>query len=183
MNDDQLVDRARGGDRTSYEELVRRWGPRVLTFCEHRVRRRDIAEDISQEAFIRGYRSLDRLRDAARFGAWVRGIAELACRDWLRSRSASERSLSSIHERGGDHFARREMSLEERVEHDDELRALIEQVDALPPEFRETIVLYYTEEFTYEELGAFLGVSAATVNARLTRARAMLRKRLRKLEG
>ncbi|MEM7261079.1 MAG: RNA polymerase sigma factor [Planctomycetota bacterium] len=182
MIDAERVARALDGDRSAYEELVREWAPRVRAFCIHRIRRRDIAEDVTQEAFIRGYRSLDRLREPEKFGAWIRGIAELACRDWLRSRAASEVPLSTVHDHAGDHFERPDEPFVEAIEHADDLRYLVEAVSALPPDYRETIALYYTSDFTYDELGQFLGVSGATVNARLTKGRALLRRRLADLD-
>ena len=52
------------------------------------------------------------------------------------------------------------------------------EVAALPEAYRETLMLYYTQDCTYDELAEMLGVSAATINARLTKARAMLRERM-----
>ena len=60
----------------------------------------------------------------------------------------------------------------------DDRARLLREVDRLPDDVRETLMLYYTDEFTYQELADLLGVSAATVNARLTKARACLRARL-----
>jgi RNA polymerase sigma-70 factor (ECF subfamily) len=64
------------------------------------------------------------------------------------------------------------------VERHDELEALMREVERLPEPLREALMAYYYEDCTYQELAARLGVSAATVNARLTQARQTLRERL-----
>ena len=62
-------------------------------------------------------------------------------------------------------------------------RWLFEQVESLTPEHREVLLLYYFHDVTYRDLAEWLGVSAATVNARLTQARAILRQRVRQSQG
>jgi RNA polymerase sigma-70 factor (ECF subfamily) len=57
----------------------------------------------------------------------------------------------------------------------------MDEVEALPDEYREALMMYYYEDVTYQELADALGVSAATINARLTKARALLRQRLSRL--
>ena len=64
------------------------------------------------------------------------------------------------------------------VERADECRYLLSEIEALPDEFRQVVLLYYYDDVTYRDVARMLGVSPATVNARLTRARALLRERL-----
>ena len=71
---------------------------------------------------------------------------------------------------------------DEEAEKADEHRRLLAEVATLPEPYREVILMYYYDDVTYQELAAGLGVSAATVNARLTKARAMLRERLSGLQ-
>jgi RNA polymerase sigma-70 factor (ECF subfamily) len=58
------------------------------------------------------------------------------------------------------------------------VRQLLAEVEALPEEYRTVIMLYYYDDVTYRDIAGMLGVSAATVNLRLTKARALLRRRL-----
>jgi len=67
---------------------------------------------------------------------------------------------------------------EAEVDRTDELRRLMAEVEALPEKQREILMLYYYQDVTYHDLAAMLGVSFATINARLTQARAILRERL-----
>ncbi len=64
------------------------------------------------------------------------------------------------------------------LERDEERRQIMAEVEALPEEYRTVVLLYYYQDHTYRELAKLLGVSSATVNARLTKARALLRTHL-----
>jgi RNA polymerase sigma-70 factor (ECF subfamily) len=179
MSDADLVRQALAGRAEAYAELVRRWTPRVLALCHARVRRADVAEDLAQEALLRGYRALGTLSQPDRFGAWLHGIALRACLDWLKSRERSTVPFSALgNGRDPEGFFHSTTGTEPALERDDERRRLLAEVEALPEECRTVVLLYYYQNVTYRELAEALGVSPATVNARLTRARALLRARL-----
>jgi RNA polymerase sigma-70 factor (ECF subfamily) len=180
MSDAELVRQALAGRSEAYAELVRRWTPRVLALCHARVGRADVAEDLAQEALLRGYRALATLSQPDRFGAWLHGIALRACLDWLKARERSTVPFSALgNGRDGDAFPHpRDGAEAPALDREDDRRRLLAEVEALPPECRTVVMLYYYENITYRELAETLGVSPATVNARLTRARALLRARL-----
>lgn len=73
MTDGELVLQTLAGTNASYEELVRRWSARVLAFCHAKVRSSHAAEDLTQEAMLRGYQSLPTLADPEKFGCWLLG--------------------------------------------------------------------------------------------------------------
>jgi RNA polymerase sigma-70 factor, ECF subfamily len=179
MSDADLVRQALAGRAEAYAELVRRWTPRVLALCHARVRRADVAEDLAQEALLRGFRALGTLSQPDRFGAWLHGIALRACLDWLKARERTTVSFSALgNGRDPDGFFHPRSGTEPALDRDDERRRLLAEVEALPEEYRTVVLLYYYENVTYRELAEALGVSTATVNARLTKARALLRSRL-----
>jgi RNA polymerase sigma-70 factor (ECF subfamily) len=179
MSDAELVRQALAGRSEAYAELVRRWAPRVLALCHARVGRADVAEDLAQEALLRGYRALATLSQPERFGAWLHGIALRACLDWLKARERSTIPFSALgNGRDPDGFPNPHDSGEPALERDEERRRLLAAVEALPPDCRTVVLLYYYQDVTYRELAETLGVSPATINARLTRARALLRERL-----
>lgn len=180
MSDAELVRRARAGWADAYAELARRWAGRVTALCHARVRRADVADDLAQETLLRGFRSLHTLSDPERFGPWLCGIALRASLDWLKSKQNSQVAFSTLGAgRHPDDFSPGRHPAAEDVAGDaDELRHLMAAVEALPEQYRTVILLYYYDDITYRDLARILGVSAATVNARLTRARAILRARL-----
>jgi RNA polymerase sigma-70 factor (ECF subfamily) len=180
MSDAELVRQARDGRSEAYAELARRWAGRVTALCHARVRRGDLADDLAQETLLRGFRALHTLADPERFGPWLCGIALRACLDWLKSRQNSQVAFSAIGpgREIDDVFGGRQLSALELAVQADELRQLLAAVEELPEQFRTVILLYYYEDVTYRDVARILGVSAATVNARLTQARALLRARL-----
>jgi RNA polymerase sigma factor (sigma-70 family) len=178
MSDGDLVRQTLAGENRAYEELVRRWAARILALCHGRVGRRDIAEDLAQETLLRGFRSLATLAEPEKFAGWMCGIAVRTCLDWLKAKERTQVSFSTLSKNGSlDGILDRQAEPGDLAE---ETHDLLAEIEALPHAYRETLLLYYYEDFTYLELAALLGVSVATINARLTRARKMLRERLEK---
>jgi RNA polymerase sigma factor (sigma-70 family) len=181
MTDGQLVRQALAGAMSAYETLARRWTPRVLGVCHARVGRAAAAEDLAQEALLRGLRALATLADPEKFGPWLCGIATRTCLDWLKRSERTEVSLSRVGGADNDgemRFAAAGGDAAEAADRADELERLMSEVERLPAPLREALMLYYYEDCTYQELADRLGVSAATVNARLTQARIALREKL-----
>src|SRR4051812_47442344 len=181
MTDGQLVRQALAGAMPAYETLVRRWTPRVLGVCHARVGRAAAAEDLAQETLLRGLRALPTLAEPEKFGPWLCGIASRTCLDWLKRAERSEVSLavaSGGSEDGAARFAVAGGDAASDAERADDIDRLMREVERLPEPLREALMLYYYEDCTYQELAERLGVSAATINARLTQARQTLRARL-----
>ena len=180
MTDGDLVRQTLAGRAQAYEELVRRWAGRITALCHAKVGRADAAEDMAQETLLRGYRSLCSLGEPEKFGNWLCGIAVRTCLDWLKSKQRTQIPFSAL----GPNYnpesfvpSRPEMD-GVALDREEELQQLMAAVEALPEDYREVILLYYYEDVTYRDLAQTLGVSPATINARLTKARAMLRERL-----
>ena len=180
FSDEDLVRQVLAGRTVAYAELARRWSARVMAICHARVRSAHAAEDLAQEALMRGYQSLKSLATPAKFGAWLSGIAVRTCLDWLKAKGRTEVPFSTL----GDDARRTSPaddseSLDEpTADQRDERRLLMAAVEALPDAYCQVVMLYYYSDVTYQELAEMLGVSSATVNARLTKARAMLREQL-----
>lgn len=182
MTDGQLVRQTLAGHSSAYEELVRRWSPRILAFCHVKVRLRHVAEDLAQEVLLRGYRSLSTLSDPDKVGSWLHGIAQRTCLDWLKRKENQQVGFAAVGS-SPDRLAARADEPLDAMEREEELSSLLTEVDALPDECREVILLYYYDDVTYRDIAEVLGVSAATVNARLTKARKLLRERLTRSEN
>jgi RNA polymerase sigma-70 factor (ECF subfamily) len=177
--DAELVRQALAGRAEAYADLARRWAGRITALCHAKVGRADVADDLAQETLLRGYRALRSLTAPDKFGAWLCGIALRASLDWLKAKQRSQIPFSVLgtkHDPDG--FLGSGPSPDERMENHDERRTLLAQVEALPEAYRQAVMLYYYDDLTYRDLASLLGVSTATINARLTKARAMLRQRL-----
>lgn len=172
--DGDLVRQTLAGNPTAYEQLVRRWTARIIALCHSRVRNASVAEDLAQETLLRSFRGLKTLADPDRFGSWLFGIAARTCLDWLKSAQRTEVSYNALGPGAEENIEARNDDAQSREETDQ----LMAEVHRLPEVYRETIMLYYYQDCTYQELADLLDVSAATINARLTKGRAMLRERL-----
>jgi RNA polymerase sigma-70 factor (ECF subfamily) len=184
MTDGELVRQTLAGRPAAYEELVRRWSAPVLALCHAQTRSADAADDLAQEALLRGYRGLATLAEPEKFGAWLRGIAHRVCLDWIKARPRRAVSFSELSANGtADDVLGIAVDTNGDEARADQLRQLMAQVETLPDDYRQVLLLYYYQDVTYRDLAELLGVSSATINARLTKGRAMLRARLTELRG
>ena len=178
ISDVPLVRQVLGGQVGAYGILASRWAPSVMATCHDRVRRTDVAEDMTQEALLRGLRALPSLQDPEKFGPWLRGIAVRTCLDWLKASARGEVPISELPAERGQSLADGPADLSDACEKSEEIDRLMRQVDLLPPPHRKVLLHYYYQDCTYKQIAEQLGVSVATVNARLTQARQMLRQQL-----
>ena len=177
MDDADLVRQTLAGRRDAFAELARRWSARITAICHAKVRRADVADDLAQETLLRGFRALSTLSDHTKVGTWLMGIAVRASLDWLKAKERTTVCFSTL---APDYPLERILAEppDDAVFLADERQRLIREIEALPEAFRQVVMLYYYDDLTYRDLAALLGVSTATINARLTKAREMLRHRL-----
>lgn len=163
-SDAALVAQARQGDPSAFDEIVRRHQTRIYNLAYRMLRNREDAEDITQEAFLRAFESLPRLRDRAAVGAWISRIAANLCVNRLRSRTHSEVPVDPAELQpdlpGGGVDAAAEAG---------------QAVDSLPPRYKLAIVAFYLEGRSYDDAARSLGISVGALKTRLYRARSMLR--------
>ncbi len=170
--DAALIQRAQRGNRRAFDELARRWREPVLATVRARVEDRETAEDIVQEVLTRVWDRLATLRDPQAFPAWLHVIAVHACGMWLRRRpqTAAQLEDTEVADPGPDPL---EMVLAEetRTHWRDALLAL-------PEDNRRALVLHVWGRYSYEEIAARLRVPLTTVEGRIFRARAQVRRLL-----
>jgi RNA polymerase sigma-70 factor (ECF subfamily) len=183
--DAELVRECLDGKPAAFEVLVRRWSASVLAVCHAQTACPDAAQDLAQETLLRGFRTLSTLSEPERFGAWMRGIARRVCWDWIEKRPRRPIAFSALAPDGDVEamFADRGPAPDAQAARADEMRKLMHEVHQLPQECREVLLLYYYQDATYQDLARMLSVSSAAVNARLTRARKLLRERMAPFRG
>ena len=175
MTDVALIHQAAAGDRTAQGELARVSFHRVLAYCHSRVFQLADAEELAQDTLIRAMIDLPSLAEPTAYGAWVRGIANHVCSDWhRRQRRRPQSDLTN-------EAASAESDPAEQAEIADERTMLQNQMQELPEDLREVLLLFYYEDYSYDEMAAWLGVARATVSERLARARYLLRLRMGQL--
>jgi RNA polymerase sigma-70 factor (ECF subfamily) len=171
------MDTVQGPYRTPEEEITRMvesYQSSLLRLCCAYLRDRAAAEDAVQETFLKAYKNISTLRQAASEKAWLTRIAVNVCRDqkksaWFRYVARSV-SLDQLPEPVG----------EPPTEQDRELTLTVLR---LPDKLREAVLLYYYQDLSTVEIAQALQISQQAVSARLARARERLRAALEKGEG
>ena len=165
-SDGQLVAKAVGGDDSAFDELVWRYRTRVYHLALSKVRGRENALDIAQEAFVQAYLSLKTLREPEKFSAWLSGITSNLCRMHFRKASELPIATEMIEDLGTP------------AEPDKKVELAREALDQLPNGTRSAAILYFVEEMKQTEIAEFLGISLAAVKSRIRDARASLQKEM-----
>lgn len=163
MRDDELVAAALTGDPAAFAALVEGNRARVEAVVQRMVG--EDAEDLVQEALLRAYLGLSELRDPARFGAWLCGIAVNLAKMRLRRRARETRLFGEPTSGGA-------------VEEYELLQLVRDAVDVLPPGQRDVVLMHYVDGLSCEEIAALLRTSPGAVRVRLHRARQQLRDEL-----
>lgn len=161
-------------DMPSWSELVAQHGDRVYRLAFRLCGNAHDAEDITQEAFIRVFRSLDRYKPGT-FEGWMHRIVTNLFLDMARRRARIRfEALPEDAER----VPGRERSPEQVLSEESFDPVLQTALANLSPEFRAAVVLSDIEDLSYEEVGRILGVKMGTVRSRIHRGRAALRAEL-----
>ena len=183
-SDVALVRRAREGDYEAFEQLFDRHRLLVYRFAYQMTGKRDDAEDMVQEAFVRAYQNLHRYRDEAKFTTWLLRIVTNLCTD--QARMTQRRSALEQQEAAGALDWMTQGSVEDPVNNLEEDRrklALRKALNALPSHHRSVIVLRDIEEREYPEIAQILGCTIGGAKLRVLRARRALRDRIAPLLG
>jgi RNA polymerase sigma-70 factor (ECF subfamily) len=174
--DRSLVLLTRNGETDAYGALVRRYQTSVFNVCYRIMGERGEAEDMTQEAFLRGYQRLHRYDLDRPFGPWIRRVAANLClnrvRDARRPLLTLDEEIDSLAQKPGPNVG------SDPGEPDD-VRSLREAIRSLPSHYRVVIELRHFHGMTYDEIAAAIGASANEVRSHLYRARRLLAGRMR----
>jgi RNA polymerase sigma-70 factor, ECF subfamily len=181
--DQDVVALAKQGNELAYRELIRRYERPVFSLIYRMVRNRELAEDLSQETFIKVLNAVQSYRPEFKFSSWVFKIANNAAIDHLRRRELDTLSLDgSPHATTPDEMSATALQLGDRGESPlqeleaRELGGAIEHAIArLRPEYRACILLRHVEGHSYEEIARMLDLPLGTVKTYIHRARNELR--------
>lgn len=156
------VSRCRDGDEVALGYLIERHRNRLVRTATNLLRDRHEAEDVAQEAFLKAFRELHRLREDRAFSGYLYRICVRLCMDRLRLKRAEPAELEAVQPHQGG-------SVENRV--------VIEKLlNMLPYDLRATLVLREIEQLSYDEVADAMHVPIGTVRSRLHTARERFRK-------
>jgi RNA polymerase sigma-70 factor, ECF subfamily len=171
-----LIDRARDGDRSAFEELVRHHADRLYAVVLRFVGSPDEAEEVTQEAFLRAWRSIQRFEGRARFFTWLYriGINEAKRRAGHRPPGP----ILSLDEKSVPEAPDWSEAPEARLGQAEVRRALEAAVRALPTEYRAPLILRDIEGLSTREAAEVMELGEAAFKSRLHRARLAVRRAL-----
>ena len=177
-NDANLIQRILDGDQGAFTTLVNKYQKSVHTLIWRKIGDFHIAEELTQDVFLKVYKSLSTLKRRDHFPGWLYVIATRHCITWLRKKRLPTKSLDAMSTAELEEIccAQYEANRNKKatIEHQRELvKRLLQK---LPESERTVVTLFYLAEMTGEEISVFLGVSPGTVRSRLYRARERLEK-------
>ncbi len=183
--DRALVTKVQEGDRTAFDLLVRKYQHRILKFVTRYVHDSNLALDITQESFMRAYRSIRSFRGESAFYTWLYRIAINVAKNHLsvNARRLEESLVESGDSNGVDGIeALRNMETPEALLISDEMRqTVVDAIQDLAPDLRTAILLREVEGFSYEAIAQAMGCPVGTVRSRIFRAREAINARLEPL--
>lgn len=173
LSDAELVALTQEGDVTAFNQLATRWESSLYGFTRRTLGDSEDARDVCQEALVKAYTNIRKLRDGEKFKSWVHYIALNLCRDRFRTARSKAEILPYEEGRGEDLAGQDTPTVAKAVATDagaelgslgDALSSVLEK---LPQEQRTAILLREFQGFTSEEIGEMTGVPAATVRTRI----------------
>ena len=178
-NDDaKWIERILVGDEVAFTALVKKYEKQIHAFVWRRVRDYHIAEEITQDTFLRAYEKLGTLRNPNRFSGWLYMIATRCFLTWLGEKKNPMQSLEAMSEAEVEAlFYTQYMAEQTERSATEKQREIVEYLlQKLTANERTVVALHYLSEMSCEEIGDFLEMSPNTVKSRLHRARKRLRK-------
>lgn len=177
MDQDQefeVIRKVIAGAKNEFRHLVAANQSYVYSLVLKQVANPAVAEELTQEIFIRAYRGLPGFRFQSRFATWVTRIALNQSKTYFRSRRFKERQVEDSYDQQAHEVSKSEPT-EDSVVTAQSLERLQQALQLLPQHHREVLVLCALEQKSYEEAAQILGVRVGTVRSRLNRARHQLR--------
>jgi RNA polymerase sigma-70 factor (ECF subfamily) len=177
-DDARLVHASLSGDNGAFGELVKKYEKLVYNTSYQLIGNPDDAFDVSQETFIKAYRSLGSFRGDSKFSTWLYKICQNAARDYIRSKSRQKTvSLTAYDE---DDTKEIQMDIpdddissqpDRSLEREETRSAVREAIAKLSEDHKNVIVLRDIEGYSYEDISEILNLEIGTVKSRLNRAR------------
>ena len=182
-NDVQLIRSILSGNDEAFSVLVRKHQKSIHALAWRKVGDFHIAEEITQDTFLKVYKNLAQLKNPNQFGGWIYVIANNLCKKWHQKNKSVMQSLEAtpieeIEKRSYTHH----LTEQRQTEITEDRHELVKKLLAKLPESERTVVtLFYLGEMTAQEIGKFLGVSVNTIKSRLRRGRKRLQERQEEL--
>lgn len=179
LTDTDIISRVLKGEQNLFASLVERYQNYVFTLVLRFTDSREDAEEISQDIFVKAYRSLADFRGEAKFSTWLYTIVRTSCITFLRKKKLE--TVSMDNERTMVQLENQESAFSANlVEKKSRLAMVNEAIRMLGRDDAQIITLFYKGEQSLEEIGTVLGIEPNTVKVKLHRARQKLKEKMEK---
>jgi len=179
---EELIARARRGDHEAFRLIFDRYARPIISFVYDMVGRRELAEELTQETFVRAYRNIKGLRDETKLSTWLFGIAKNVARESLRSRVRDDRKVGIDDDRIME-LADAGVTPDDQLLNKELNGVIREALGALDEDKRLVFTLKIFQQRSYEEIAEITGSSIPKLKTDLHRARAEMRRRIRPYLG
>jgi len=178
---DALIERCLAGDQVAWEEIVRLHRRKVFNIAYKFVGKHDLAEDLTQDIFLKLYRSLDTFDRRANFQTWLISVSRNLCIDHYRSVRKERETINRDVDASTLTPVSRDRSAYAQLELRDRVQLLRAALDMLPPTLRTAVLMRDIQELTYQEIADRLNVPEGTVKSRINRGRTELARQIQRL--
>jgi len=183
--DQLLVERVQKGDKRAFDLLINKYQHRIISLVSRYVSDHAEAMDVSQEAFIKAYRAIDRFRGDSAFYTWLYRIAINTAKNWLVARKrrppASDIDAVDAEQYDMESRLKEQGTPENELMRDEIKRTVYDTIAALPEDLRTAIMLREMEGMSYEDIAVTMDCPIGTVRSRIFRAREAIDEKLRPL--
>jgi RNA polymerase sigma-70 factor (ECF subfamily) len=178
-----LIQRCLQGDQLAWDAIVRQYRRKVFNVAYKFVGRHDEAEDLTQDVFLKIFKSLGTFDRRANFQTWLISVSRNLCIDHYRSVRQERQAIDHQVDPNALSPAAHEPGPMAALEQQDRVVLLREALAALPESLRKAVLMRDIQELTYQEIADRLGLPEGTVKSRINRGRTELARQIRRMRG
>jgi len=185
QNENEVIKKACQGDNEAFAQLYKEYENLVYTTAYYMTKNSEDSCDISQDVFIKVYKSLPQFRGDCKFSSWIYRICVNTVNDYLRKNSRKKTVSLSVYDDDKDVDAQLDIPVEDpdalpeaALDKSDTQEMIRKAIEELPEDMRQIIILRDIYGYSYEELCKMLSLKEGTVKSRINRARNILRDKL-----
>jgi len=174
LTDEEIIKKVQKGDVEVYSHLIERYKDRIFGLIFKYTNDYNETQDIAQEVFIKVYRQLHSFRFQSKISTWLYRIATNSCIDWDRKRKKDQNMLSLNEEITID----RDNGIETMILFNEQRQVVRDIINKMPEKYKLLIVMHHFHNLKYKEISEILDMPEKTVETRLYRARALIKKEI-----
>ena len=178
---DAVIQRCLAGDQTAWEQIVRQHWRKVFNIAYKFTAKHDEAEDLTQDVFLKIFKSLNTFDRRANFQTWLVSVSRNLCIDHYRSVRKERETIDRDVDAGELSPVAQTVSPIAALEHRDRVELLKKALHQLPPALREAVLLRDIQELSYQEIAERQHLPEGTVKSRINRGRTELARQIRRL--